>query len=98
MTWDPTTVTLLLALYPAVAAFALWYAFKKNKGKKQLWFLLGFLCLNLFYIFAPDPSLIQKMYVEGGDLAPVFEFATISAFFLFISVYFFKKHLKGEKE
>lgn len=92
MTVDPTTITLFLAVYPALLVLFAWKILKKKGSKKDLWFLLGFLCLAEFYIFAPDPSLIYKLYVENGDLKPVAEFASISAVFLFIAVYFFKKH------
>lgn len=98
---DSTSVSILFSIYPVIAVLLLWYIAKRKKSrsvKKDLWFLLGFLAITAFYIFAPDPSLIQKLYVENGDFTPIFEFSTVSAFFLFVAVFYFRKHRRGDEE
>jgi hypothetical protein len=87
----PLEISLLLSLLPVAVVLAYWYWRKGFKGR-DTWFLLGFLCITLFYIFAPDPSVIQKLYVEGGDWTPVFIYGCISAFFLFLSVFYFRRY------
>lgn len=96
---DSTQISLLFSLYPIVAVLVFWYMLKgKKKGhktKKEFFFLLMFLAMATFYIMAPDPSLIQKLYVEGGDFTPIIAFSTVSAVALFVAVYYGKKHLEA---
>ncbi len=96
---DSTQISLLLSLYPIVAVLVIWYLLKAKKDskktKKEFFFLLVFLSMAIFYIMAPDPSLIQKLYVEGGDFTPVIAFSTVSAVALFVAVYYGKKHLEA---
>jgi FtsH-binding integral membrane protein len=90
---DPVNLALMLSLYPVAAVLVLWMVLRKKKGsKKSTWFLLGFLAMAMFYIFAPDPSVLLKLYTEQGDISVPFYFASISAIFLFLAVYVFKRH------
>jgi predicted glycosyltransferase len=83
----------MLSLYPVAAVLILWMVLRRKKsGRKSTWFLLGFLAMALFYIFAPDPSVLFKLYFEQGDITVPFYFASISAIFLFLAVYVFKRH------
>lgn len=93
---DSTQISLLFSLYPILAVLVFWYLLRgkqKGKSKKEFFFLIMFLALATFYIMAPDPSLIQKLYVEGGDFRPILVFSTVSAVALFVAVYYGKKHL-----
>jgi len=95
---DTTEISLLFSLYPVILVFIAWYMLRgrkqTQKAKKEFFFLLIFLALAIFYIMAPDPSLIQKLYVEGGDFKPILVFSTVSAVALFIAVYYGKKHME----
>jgi hypothetical protein len=87
---------LLIALVPAMAVLVLWFFLKNGaKSKKELYFLLGFLAITLFYIFAPDPSLIYKLYTGEGDVGPVWIFSIFALIFLAVSVFIFKAYRRA---
>lgn len=87
---------LLIALVPALAVLVLWFFLKNGvKSKKELYFLLGFLAITLFYIFAPDPSLIYKLYTGEGDVGPVWIFSIFALIFLAVSVFIFKAYRRA---
>lgn len=96
---DATGISLLLSLYPIVFVLLIWYMLrgmkKGGKTKKEFFFLLMFLALATFYIMAPDPALVQKLYVEGGDFKPVVIFSTVSAVALFVAIYYGRKHMES---
>ncbi len=94
---DPLFSALLVALVPTVAVLVLWLFLRKEKkkGRKELYFLLGFLAISLFYIFAPDPSLIYKLYSGEGDTGPVWIFALIAMGFLAVAVFVFKSYRRS---
>ncbi len=93
---DPLASALLVASVPAVAVLVLWLFLRNDKKKgKELYFLLGFLAISLFYIFAPDPSLIYKLYSGEGDAGPVWLFALIAMGFLAVAVFIFKAYRRS---
>lgn len=95
---DSLISALTIAMVPAVAVLVLWFFLKGAKGKsrKELYFLLGFLAITLFYIFAPDPSLIYKLYTGQGDGGPVWIFALIAMMFLAVAVFVFKAYRRAD--
>ncbi len=90
---SPQEVAILLSLYPILFALVAWYMFRKSKNKKEPYLVLSLLIMVLAYVFLPDPSLIQKLYVEGGDVQPVLLYGTIGGVLLFIAIFYFKKHV-----
>ena len=50
--------------------------------------------MTIFYIFAPDPSVIYRLYTEKGDVATPLIFSTVAAVALFVAVFFFRRHLR----
>jgi|SRR5437867_1227611 len=51
--------------------------------------IFGIASLSLFYIFAPDPSVIYQLYALNGQLLVPFLFALVAAFFLLLAVFYF---------
>jgi len=92
---DPLLSTLLIALFPAVIIMLMWYAFRGERARKEIYFLLGFLAISLFYVFAPDPALVYKLYGQGGDTTPILIFSLISTMFLAIAVFVFKAYRRA---
>ncbi len=94
---DPLTSALLVALVPAVAVLVIWAFLRRDKSKprKDLYFLLGFLAISLFYIFAPDPAIIYALYSTEGDTGPVWLFAVVAMLFLGVAVFIFKSYRRS---
>jgi len=91
---SPDVISILLVLYPLIFVLVAWYLLRKRKSKRELYFILGMLTMIGVYVFLPDPSLIQKLYVEGSDYGPILLYGTISAIFLLVAIFFFRKHLE----
>jgi len=93
---EPLISALLVAMVPALAVLVLWAFLRNGKSsKKDLYFLLGFLAITLFYIFAPDPALIYKLYMGEGDSGPVWIFSLVALVFLAVSVFVFKAYRRS---
>jgi len=90
---DATYLTLLITLYPVLFVLAFWMLLK-GRRKRETLLVLGLLCMTIFYIFAPDPSLIYRLYTQQGDVETPFVFATVSAAALLLAIFFFKRHLR----
>jgi hypothetical protein len=92
---DPLTFTILVALLPVVGATFLYVLAKGGRVKKrELYFIFGFISLTTFYIYASAPEVVYAEYATKGLYAPVIIFGLLGMVFLFISMYFFKKHLE----
>lgn len=93
---DPFEITSAIVMLPVIIVLILWYVYQRKTRsrsvRKDLHFVLGFICLSLFYIFAPDPSVIQKLYVEGGDITTTIIYSGIAGLFLALSVIVFKRY------
>jgi len=50
--------------------------------------------MTVFYIFAPDPSVIYRLYTEQGNIEPPLTFSLVAAFALLMAIFFFKRHLR----
>lgn len=92
---NPLVSTLLIALVPAIAVLVLWSFLRKGGSRGEVPFLLGFLAISLFYIFAPDPALVYGLYAQDGDTGPVWVFSAIALVFLAAAVFIFKSHRGG---
>jgi hypothetical protein len=90
---DATTLTLLITLYPVLFVLVFWLLLKGGR-KKETFLVLGLLAMTIFYIFAPDPSVIYRLYTEKGDVATPLIFSTVAAVALFVAVFFFRRHLR----
>ena len=96
---NPLTASGIIVLAPIFAITVLIYILYRSKHteqktKKMMWLVLGFVFLTVFYITAPDPSVIQSLYIDKGDYAtPVF-WSLVAAMLLFVSIYYFRKHLE----
>jgi len=87
------TLTLMVVLMPVMAVLIVWVMFKQTRSKRDLYFLLGFLAVTMFYIFAPDPSLIYKLYAEPNtDTGPLLLFSSLSFLFLALAVVVFRRY------
>ena len=92
---DPILFTVFVALLPVVGAVGLYYIVKKGRIRKKEWyFIFGFISLTAFYIYASAPEVVYAEYATKGIYWPVVIFAFLGMAFLFISMYFFKKHLE----
>jgi hypothetical protein len=92
---DPLTFTILVALLPVVGATLLYVLAKGGRVKKrELYFIFGFISLTTFYIYASAPEVVYVEYATRGLYAPVIIFGLLGMIFLFVSMYFFKKHLE----
>jgi len=85
--------TLFVTLFPVLLVFAFWLLLKGWR-KRETFLVIGLLCMTLFYIFAPDPSVIYRLYTEQGDVEAPLVFAAVAAAALFAAVFFFRRHLK----
>lgn len=96
MNLDPITVSFFLAMSPILLVLVLSLFLRSRKqskeGRKDSWFLLGFLFMALFYIMAPDPSGIYLVYTQNGDLRLVLLSGAMSAIALVVAVKVFKRY------
>jgi lipopolysaccharide export LptBFGC system permease protein LptF len=92
---DPLLGTLLVAIFPLIGALLLYYLAKKGKVKKREWyFLLGFIFITAFYIYASAPEVVYSSYATKGDYFPVIVFGLLAMVILFVAIYFFRRHLE----
>lgn len=82
--------TLGIVLLPSLIVL-LYYFFVKRGNNRKLFFLLGFLSITLFYIFAPDPAVIQSLYIQKGDFIPPLTFSLIASAFLILALFYFRR-------
>jgi drug/metabolite transporter (DMT)-like permease len=83
---------LLIVLLPVVIVLLYYLIFKPERSKKDLFFLLGFLAITVYYIITPDPAVIYALYIEKGDYTTPITIALISTFFLLLAVIYFKRY------
>jgi len=92
---DPLIFTVLVALLPVVGATFLYVLAKGGRVKKrEMYFIFGFISLTTFYIYASAPEVVYAEYATKGIYTPVIVFGLLGMLFLFVSMYFFKKHLE----
>lgn len=96
----PFESTLSILIVPIIALMIFIYLIVRMKqsnakAKKYMFFLMGFISLTLAYIFYPEPIVSQSLFVEQGDWTTPLAYTAVATFFLFLSVYVFKKHLEA---
>ena len=96
---NPTIATTTIFVVPLiVVAIALFVLERKKHSskttKRYMYFAIGLICISLFYIFYPDPTVSESLYISHGDYTVPLVFAAVGAVFLFLSVYIFKKHME----
>lgn len=84
---------MLISLLPLAAVTLAFLLFKNGRNmRKDLVFLFGFLSITAFFIFNPDPILVNSLYIEKGEYQiPVYT-AAVSTIFLFLAVFLFRKY------
>ena len=90
---DATTLTLFITLLPVLLVLFFWFLLKGGR-RRETYLVLGLLCMTVFYIFAPDPSVIYRLYTEEGNVGPPLTFSLVAAFALLMAIFFFKRHLR----
>jgi len=94
---NPLTATGIIIIAPILAVAILTFLmFRRNHSKRitkrYMYLVWGFVFLTLFYIMAPDPSVIQSLYINQGDYSTPLTWSIIGATLLFVCIYVFKKH------
>jgi hypothetical protein len=89
---DPYSDAIIISTIPALMVLVVAVGFRQE-NKKGLYFILGFLSVTEFYIFAIDPSLVAALYTTQGNYTFPLEVSLISGVFLILAVFLFKKHL-----
>lgn len=88
-------ISLFITIMPAIVAFGFYALYRRRNGGKvsrDMFFLMGFLAVTLFYIFAPDPALTDEFYVSQGIYGKPLILMVISSLFLLVSIFYFKKY------
>lgn len=92
---DPLSGTLLIATFPLLGAVAMYFFIKHNEiGRKEWYFLFGFISVTAYFVFASAPEVVYKDYAQKGDYTPVVVFGVLAMMMLFIAIYFFRRHLE----
>lgn len=93
---DSLTWSVIISILPALAILALFFLKNRHnedmEHKKELYFLLGFLSITLFYIVSPDPLFISKFYISEGDFWTPIWLAIIGTLLLAFAIFYFRRH------
>jgi hypothetical protein len=90
--------TTLIILAPLIVTLLfIFMLYKKNHGnrstKRYMYFVFGFVLLALYYITAPDPEVVEAMFISQGNYETPIFWSIISASLLFVAIYVFQKHI-----